>query len=100
MMMSSPIHQSGVRAAILSASECTTVIRVGSRASKIVCVCGGGGGEISGRKGSGMFITEKSSGRHRMSETQPAGHYPKGYCGGCSLDIVVVCHQLFSVFGC
>ena len=30
---------------------------------------------------------------------QPAGHYPKGYCG-CSLDIVVVCHQLFSVFGC
>ena len=25
-----------------------------------------------------------------MSETQPAGHYPKGYCGGCSLDIVVV----------
>ena len=44
MMMSSPIHQSGARVALLSASECTAVIRVGSRAGKIVCVCVGGRG--------------------------------------------------------
>ena len=58
-----------------------------------VCVCVGGG-EGRGIRGGGRdpeCLSLKSSGRHRMSETQPAGHYPKGYCGGCSLDIVVVC---------
>ena len=69
MMMSSPIHQSGARAAILSASECTTVISVGSRAGKIVCVCvcwEGGGEQL--REG------EMAS----VGGCQP-GHYPKGH---------------------